>query len=347
MGGPSSEHEVSLASGENVFKNLDQRLFEPVKIKILRDGKVWMAGRYAKLEKAVKSVDLCFLATHGEFGEDGRLQAVLDTYNVPYTGSGVLASALAMNKAKSRQLFSISGLKTPKTLIIKEGENFQSQLKFFISRLIKMPVVVKPCSRGSSVGVSIVKNKRFLKKAILNAFKYDPEVLIEEHIGGREFTCGVIEKKANGATEILPLPVTEIIPDMKYVFFNYEAKYKTGATQEITPAQISEHLAKEIQEAAIKAHTVLGCKDYSRSDFLVKKGKIYILELNTLPGLTENSLVPRALKEAGWNIKRFLSNVCFRNISTNNEFVTNKRIHKFSYIRTRPTSGGRLFVIRW
>lgn len=314
MGGPSSEHEVSLATGENILNNLDRQLFEPVKIKILRDGRTWMAGRYAKLEKAVKGVDVCFLATHGEFGEDGRLQAVLETYNVPYTGSGVLASALAMNKAKSRQLFLVNGLKTPKTLLVREDENFQSQLKFFISKLIKLPVVVKPCSRGSSVGVSVVKNKRFLKKAIQNAFKYDPEVLIEEYIKGKEFTCGVIEKKVNGATEVMALPVTEIIPNPEYNFFDYEAKYKPGASQEVVPARTSEALSKEIQEMAKKAHQILGCKDYSRSDFLVKNGKVYILELNTLPGLTENSLIPKALRAASWSIKRFLSNVCFRNI---------------------------------
>ena len=314
MGGPSSEHEVSLATGENVFKNLDSRLFEPVKIKILRDGKVWTAGRYAKLEKAVKSFDICFLATHGEFGEDGRLQAILESYGVSYTGSGVLASALAMNKAKSRQLFSIDGLKTPRTLLIKEEENFQSQLKFFVNKLTKFPLVVKPCSRGSSVGISIVKNNRALKKAIQSAFKYDPEVLIEEYIEGREFTCGVIEKKVNGASLCTALPVIEIIPNPEYDFFNYEAKYKSGASQEITPAQISEHLAKEIQEMAIKAHRILGCKDYSRSDFLVKNGKVYILELNTLPGLTETSLIPKSLKIAGWSIKRFLSHICFRHV---------------------------------
>ena len=319
MGGPSSEYEVSLASGENVFKNLDSRLFEPVKIKILRDGKVWMTRGYAKLEKAVKSVDVCFLTTHGEFGEDGRLQAILESYNVPYTGSGVLASALAMNKAKSRQFFSVNGLKTPKTLIVKEGENFQSQLKFFINKLVKLPVVVKPCSRGSSVGVLIVRRRNFLNRAIQNAFKYDPEVLIEEYIHGREFTCGVVEKRINGATEVSALPVTEIIPGQGYSFFNYEAKYKPGATEEITPAQISDHLAKEIQETAVRAHLVLGCKDYSRSDLLVKKGKIYILELNTLPGLTENSLIPKALNAAGLSIKRFLSNVCFKNL--NHEIV--------------------------
>ena len=299
MGGPSSEHEVSLATGENVFINLDRNVFEPVKIKILRDGRTWMNGRYAKLEKAVKGVDICFLATHGEFGEDGRLQAILESYNVPYTGSGVLASALAMNKAKSRQLFSVNGLKTPKTLLVKEDENFQSQLKFFISKLIKLPVVVKPCSRGSSVGISIIKNKRLLKKAIQNAFKYDPEVLIEEYIEGKEFTCGVIEKKINGATEIMALPVTEITP-------NFE---------EMTPARISETLTSEVQEMAVRAHRILGCKDYSRSDFLVKNGKVYILELNTLPKLTENSLIPKALKAVGWSIKGFLNNLCFRNIN--------------------------------
>lgn len=314
MGGPSSEHEVSLATGENIFKSLDRKFFEPLKIKVLRDGKVWTNGRYAKFEKAVKSVDLCFLATHGEFGEDGRLQAILESYNVSYTGSGVLASALAMNKAKSRQLFSSHGLKTPKTLIVKENENFRSQLKFFVNKLIKMPVVVKPCSRGSSLGVSIVKRKNLLARAIQNAFKYDPEVLIEEYVDGREFTCGVVEKKANGTTNPIALPVIEIIPNNEHDFFDYEAKYKKGATEEITPAQINESLAREIQEAAVKAHQILGCKDYSRSDFLVKNGKIYILELNTLPGLTDTSLIPKALKAAGWSIKRFLNNVCFRNV---------------------------------
>jgi D-alanine-D-alanine ligase len=318
MGGLSSEHDISLASGENVIKHLDSRLFEPVKIKILRDGKVWMAGRYAKLEKAVKSFDLCFLATHGEFGEDGRLQAILESYGVSYTGSGILASALAMNKAKSRQLFSINGLKTPKTLLVKESENFKSQLKFFASKLVKMPVMVKPCSRGSSVGVTLVRQKRFLSRAVQKAFKYDPEVLIEEYIDGREFTCGVIERKINGSVETKALPVTEIIPGESHDFFDYEAKYEDGASLEITPAQINDHLAKEIQETAVKAHKIIGCKDYSRSDFLVKKGKVYILEVNSLPGLTENSLIPKALKAAGLGIKRFLSNVCFRNLSQEN-----------------------------
>ena len=290
MGGPSSEHEVSLATGDSVLKNLDTRLFEPVKIKMFRDGKVWMSGRFTKLEKAVRSVDVCFLATHGEFGGDGRLQALLEAYDVPYTGSGILASALAMNKARSRQLFSISGLKTPKTLIVREDQNFQAQLKFFINKLVRLPVVVKPCSRGSSVGVSIVHRRNRLKKAIEAAFKYDPEVLIEEFVKGREFICTVVERKTNGSTEAVALPLTEFVP---------------GTGQETAPVGIGDNLVKEIQDTAIKAHQVLGCKDYSRSDFIFKNNKVYILETNT---------IPKQLKLAGMSARNFLSQLCFRNI---------------------------------
>lgn len=290
MGGPSSEHEFSLATGESVLKNLDTRLFEPVKIKMLRDGKVWMSGRFTKLEKAVRSVDVCFLATHGEFGSDGRLQALLEAYDVPYTGSGILASALAMNKARSRQIFSISGFKTPKTLIVREDQNFQAQLKFFINKLVRLPVVVKPCSRGSSVGVSIVHRRNRLKKAIEAAFKHDPEVLIEEFIKGREYICSVIERKTNGSIEAVALPLIEFVP---------------GTGLETAPAGVGENLIKEIQETAVRAHHILGCKDYSRSDFIVKNDKVYILETNT---------VPKQLKAAGLSARNFLSQLCFRNI---------------------------------
>ncbi len=296
MGGPSAEHEVSLVTGEDVLKNLDSRLFEPVKIKMLRDGKVWMSGRFTRLEKAVKSVDVCFLATHGEFGEDGRLQALLEAYEVPYTGSGILASALAMNKARSRQIFSISGLKTPKTLILREDQNFQAQLKFFINKLVRLPVVVKPCSRGSSVGVSIVHRRNRLKKAIEAAFKYDPEVLIEEFVKGREFSCVVIEKKVNGSMDTVALPITEFIP---------------GTGEEAAPSGVGDNLTKEIQETAIKAHQILGCKDYSRSDLIIKNNKVYILETNT---------VPKQFKSAGMSVRNFLSQLCFRNLRITNQY---------------------------
>jgi len=318
-GGASSEYEVSLASGENVYNNFKKDEFDVSKIKILKNGRVQLRGKFTSLEKAVKGVDFCFLATHGEFGEDGKLQAILEAYNIPYSGSDSLASALAMNKEKSRKLFEAYGLNVPKNILLRKDENFSAQLDFFVNKVVKFPLVVKPCSRGSSVGVSIVTRKNFLKRAIDKAFSYDNQILVEEYIDGREFTCGVLQintltkfhsntksdliLKSNG---FIALPVTEIIPKSRYKFFNYEAKYKPGATEEITPAQINEELFIKIQEAAISAHKIIGCRDYSRSDFLVKNGKVYILELNTLPGLTKNSLIPKQLKAASIDLSDFL-----------------------------------------
>lgn len=324
MGGASSEYEVSLASGENVYDSFQKSQFKDrfdvFKIKILKNGRVQFNGRFTSLEKAVKSVDFCFLATHGEFGEDGKLQAILELYNIPYSGSDSLASALAMNKEKSRKLFEAYGLTVPRNILLKREENFDAQLNFFIDKVVKFPLVVKPCSRGSSVGVSIITRKNFLKRAIDKAFTCDNQILIEEYIDGREFSCGVIQadfkkfKKVKNdfilrSNGLIALPVTEIIPKPKYKFFNYDAKYKPGAADEITPAQINGELFKRIQEEAIKAHKIIGCQDYSRSDFLVKNGKIYILELNTLPGLTKNSLIPKQLKAAGISFEEFLESV--------------------------------------
>lgn len=306
MGGPSAEYEISLASGETVYQNLDRGKYEPVKIKILKNRKVLLNNKFSSLEKAIKNTEICFLATHGEFGEDGRLQAILEFHKVPYTGSGVLASALAMNKMKSRKLFKTVGLSAPKSVLIKKGENFV--------RVSRFPVVVKPCSRGSSVGVSIVTHRKFLLKAIKKTFKYDSEILIEKYINGREFSCGIFETKIGNKLKITALPLTEIIPKPKYKFFSYEAKYKSEATEEITPAQISKKLTKTIQKAAIKAHRILSCKDYSRADFKVINGKVYILELNTLPGLTTNSIMPKQLEVAGWSLRDFLDSICSRNL---------------------------------
>lgn len=321
IGGPSAEYEVSLASGENIFSNIDKEKYEPVKIKIEKNGRVFLNGRFSTLEKAVKSIDLCFLATHGEFGEDGILQAILESLKIPYTGSGVLASALAMNKAKSRKIFEAQGILTPKTLLLKKNENNEAQINFFLEKIVGFPVVVKPCSRGSSVGVSIVETKNDLKNTIDVAFSYDNEILLEEYIDGREITCGVIEglikevkNSLFGNQKIVALPLTEIIPKRKYKFFSYEAKYKPGASEEITPAQISKELTKNIQETAIKAFESLGCKDYSRIDFIAKGNKIYLLEINTLPGLTKNSLLPKQLFFAGIKFKNFISLIIEKNL---------------------------------
>ena len=324
MGGPSSEHEVSLDSGENIFKNLDFTKYQPIKIKITKDKKWYMDGKLTPLQDIFKSIDFAFLALHGEFGEDGTIQAILDYYKVPYNGSKVTSSALAMDKIKSQGLFQNAGLVTPKTLLINKNENFENHLSFFIEKVAKLPIVIKPCSRGSSVGVSKVSKSGEINTAIKKAFEFDDNILIEEFIDGREVTCGVVQIKeklqpktlnhCQVSSEYIALPPTEILPKNIYDFFDYEAKYKPGATDEITPAVITEEIVKEIQSIAIKTHTILGCKDYSRMDAIVKGGKIYVLEVNSLPGLTKNSLVPKELQVAGIKFRDFLDLIIEQNI---------------------------------
>src|SRR3990167_1641180 len=193
MGGPSAEHEVSLSTGDNVVANLDKAKYKPVVIKLSKNKKWFVNGRLTTLPKAMKSCDIIFNALHGTFGEDGRVQALLEYHDARYTGSGITASALAMDKLRSREIFKLAGFCVPKTLKIKKGENYQARLNLFITKITKLPVVVKPCSNGSSVGVKIVRNNRALSRATDEAFKFGRKVLVEEFIKGREVTCGVLE----------------------------------------------------------------------------------------------------------------------------------------------------------
>src|SRR3989338_7800366 len=208
MGGPSSEHEVSLNTGAVVMQNLNKDKYEAIPIKIEKDGQCLINGKLTSLEKAFKDFNLIFNALNGTFGEDGRVQALLEYYGVRYTGSGIAASALAMDKLRSREIFKLAGFCVPKTLEIKKGENYRARLNLFITKIAKLPVVVKPCSNGSSVGVSVVSDNGELAKAINKAFELDKKVLVEEFIKGREVTCGVLDN-FNG--ELSALPVTEIV----------------------------------------------------------------------------------------------------------------------------------------
>lgn len=315
MGGPSSEHEVSLATGQNVLENLDRSKYEPLAVKILKTGKWFLGGKPLAPEKVFKSCDIFFNALHGYYGEDGKLQAMLEHNNIRYTGSGVAASALAMDKFQSRELFKLAGLNVPKTLKIIKGDNYSAQLNFFINKIAKFPVVIKPCSDGSSVGVSVVEEAGGLEKAITGAFKIGREILIEEFIRGRELTCGVLDKFNDENTS--PLPVTEIIPVKNHKFFNYQAKYKNGHANEITPAPLDETIYKKAQDIAVRAHQVLGCRGYSRTDMILKQGNgtIYVLETNTLPGLTENSLLPKAASVAGLTFSQLLDKIISSSLS--------------------------------
>jgi len=355
MGGPSAEHEVSLATGANVVANLDKTKYKPVVIKILapslnkrflspkasaccsagsKTQKMhWLLnGKRTTPDKALKSCDLIFNALHGTFGEDGRVQALMEYYGARYTGSGITASALAMDKLRSREMFKLAGFCVPKTLKIKKGENYQARLGIFITKITKLPVVVKPCSNGSSVGVQIISATQRaplqrcplkLIKAIDETFKLDKKVLVEEFIKGREVTCGVLD-----GVEVKPqyverfklnpdgaLPVTEIVPVKGHKFFNYDAKYKTGHCQEITPAQIDEMTREEVQNIAVRAHQLLGCRGYSRTDMILKNDSVYVLEVNTLPGLTSNSLFPKAAQVAGLTFSQLLDNIINSSLS--------------------------------
>ncbi|OGN09403.1 MAG: hypothetical protein A3J46_01200 [Candidatus Yanofskybacteria bacterium RIFCSPHIGHO2_02_FULL_41_11] len=332
MGGPSAEHEVSLATGKNVMDNLDKTKYRPIAIKLSKNKNQWfLNGRLSNIIQALKSCDIVFNALHGTFGEDGRVQALMEYYGTRYTGSGITASALAMDKLRSREIFKLAGFCVPKTLKIKKNENYKARLNLFITKITKFPVVVKPCSNGSSVGVQIVRNNNALLKAIDEAFKLEKKVLVEEFIKGREVTCGVLDpalqrpdassKKDCSLSDeagnfltltiggVTALPVTEIIPVKGHKFFDYDAKYKTGHCWEVTPAQIDETTREKVQKIAVRAHQLLGCRGYSRTDMILKNDSIYLLETNTLPGLTKNSLIPQAAKAAGLTFSQLLDKI--------------------------------------
>jgi len=308
MGGPSSEHEVSLMTGQNVIKNLNQRRYQVKPIKITQEG-IWVVnGQMKKVKEALAGIDLVFNALHGEYGEDGQVQAVLDYYGVPYTGSGALASALAMDKVRSRQIFREAGLATPfSRSLAKQTWPYLAENIFSLTKCFQWPLVVKPTYLGSSVGVSIVRNKENLVPAIRAAFQPADQVLLEEYIQGQEATCGLLENFQG--EKISALPVTEIIPPAGH-FFDEQVKYD-GQTEEITPARFKPRLFKKIQMMAKKAHQALGCQGYSRADFIIKmqKDEVYILEVNTLPGLTKASLLPQAAQAAGLKFPQLLDKI--------------------------------------
>lgn len=303
MGGLSAEHEVSLASGRQVLTHLNRNEYQPLAIKISRAGRWFFNGRPLDCRVIFKKIDLAFLALHGEFGEDGRLQGLLDFYDLPYTGSGRLASALGMDKLKSREIFNLAGLPTPQTHLLTADQINYPRSQLETDGVKKWPKVIKPRSRGSSVGVFIAHNVKELSGAIGQARKFDRHILVEEFIAGREVTCGILENFKG--QKHFALPLTEIRPKTSS-FFDYQAKYTPGASEEITPAPLTAILTKKVQMAAVKAHCLLDCANYSRADFIIKNNQPYLLEVNTLPGLTKTSLLPQAAAVVGLTFKQLL-----------------------------------------
>lgn len=312
-GGPSPEHEVSLNTGKMVLASLDKKKYNvrPAIITKEREWKFQQGDKQIVLDTAqaipeLRKADAVFVAMHGTFGEDGRIQGLLEFLQIPYTGSGVLASALAMDKLKAIEIFSRSGLKVPQNINFSATDWQKNKKNIIVSVLknIKIPCVIKPVDSGSSVGVAMVKEKTALEKAIENSLKCGRRVMAEQFIKGDEVTCGVIEESGKPRA----LPPTQIIPKTAE-FFDYQAKYTAGASEEITPAKLPKKIIQEIQANALKAHHALGCRGMSRTDMIVSKNGIYILEINTIPGMTKTSLLPQAAAAAGISFPELLDKI--------------------------------------
>jgi D-alanine-D-alanine ligase len=304
-GGPSTEYDVSLITGGSVLRALQDK-YHVKDILIDREGIWHMDGVPTHPEKVCRHADVVFNAMHGQYGEDGKVQQTLNLLKVPYTGSGAVPSSMAMNKATTKQVFSRHGIKTPMGMVFGHDDS-PREIANNTFRKISPPWIVKPANGGSSVGTSVARNFEELGRAVMNAFGYGDSVLVEEFIRGREATCGVIDNFRGEKTYVL-LPV-EIVKPGKKDFFDYECKYD-GSTREICPGNFSGNTKLEIQKLATRIHEVMGLRHYSRSDFIVtpKRG-IYALEVNTLPGLTSESLFPKSLAAVGCRYEHFLEHL--------------------------------------
>ena len=304
LGGPSSEHEISILSGMCVLRAIREAgrvLAVPIFISqngawLFGDERAWMSP-----SEALAGVDVVFNALHGEYGEDGTVQQILDHHRMPYTGSRALPSATAMNKELAAQIMARADLRVPKGVVL--GPNNMDTRS--VLALSSPPWIIKPRSRGSSVGVSKVTTYADIPEALKKAFAVDSHVIAQEFIPGREVTCAVLEN-FDGKSVAALAPI-EIVPPKEADFFDYRVKYN-GKTQEICPARFYGAMLGKIQDTALRAHEALGLRHYSRTDMIIKSSdktrrapEIYVLEVNTLPGLTKDSLLPKAAKQA--NIK--------------------------------------------
>ena len=276
-GGVSNERDISLVSSRQVHKVLVQGGLNAVFIDVLTRKK-------EKIKELIHStnINLAFIALHGEFGEDGQIQEILNDLGIAYTGSGPRASALAMNKVYSKRIFKAKGIPTPNFAVLSKEEDIPRDLKY--------PLVVKPYSSGSSIGVSIVRGQDNLQLALDLAFSHSNGAILEDYIEGRELTVGILEDD--------PLAVVEIVPKKGY--FDFDAKYSRGASDFIAPAHLDKGIEREVRSLGLAAHRVLGCRHFSRADIRLTKDNLpFVLEVNSIPGLTSHSLLPLSAKVSG------------------------------------------------
>ena len=287
MGGVSSEREISLMSGREVLKNLNINNYKEI-IPIVINSK-------SEVIEKVKGIDFAFIALHGQFGEDGTIQGLLESLEIPYSGCGVLTSAVCMNKGLTKRIIQTVGVKTAPWITVKSIE----EINYEKIRTFDYPIFIKPNNGGSSVATFCVKYEKDVENAVREGLKYDNEVIIEKYINGEEITSFVL----NG--EVFP---TVIIKAKNGEFFDYSSKYDKGGAEE-TVVKLEESLQSKVNEISKNIWDVLGCKSYSRIDMIVSNGIPYVLEVNTLPGMTTSSIIPKSAKAKGIDFSELLDKI--------------------------------------
>lgn len=317
-GGISSEYDVSLKTGSNVLSHLRtdklNKRYKAIDILIDKEGIWHINGKPVSILDVFHSVDVIFNALHGDFGEDGKVQQMLDQWKIPYTGSGAFASALGYNKVLAKEQFALFGIKTPSHIVVPKYKKEDGPIKSYsknvaqqIHSQIPPPWIIKPLSGGSSVGMKMARTYPELIDAFEDGVNKEVDVLVEEMIEGKEATVGVINNFRD--KKVYVLPSTEIRVHKGKDFFDFEAKYK-GMSEEICPGNFTRSEKVELERLAELIHTGLNLDHYSRSDFIIhpKKG-IYALEVNTLPGLTDESLIPKMLNAVGADVPSFIDHI--------------------------------------
>jgi len=336
MGGKSEEHPVSMQSGKAIIRQLNSSRYNIKPIIISKDGK-WIIpenflnGKEAKkfsIETLLKAepglrrlntvhsfhreartkIHLAILALHGRHGEDGAMQGLLETMGIPYTGSGILGSALSLDKIMAKKIYESKNIPTPEyaEITFSQWKGSRGKLLKILEKKFSFPLVLKIPHGGSSIGVVMVKSSAHLISSLDKMFKSENRLMVEHYLKGREFSCGVFEDLKSGNN--FAFPVTEIIPN-KARYFDLKSKYDAGGAKEITPAKITASVSRRIQEFALKAHAALSCRVYSRTDFIWDYNYFNILETNTLPGMTPASILPKQAKAYGWSYSKLLDQI--------------------------------------
>lgn len=288
-GGISSEREISLKTGEGIYNALVNNGYNAKLIDFKGDN-----------ISVFSDIDIAFLALHGKYGEDGSVQGILELFKIPYTGSGILASSLAIDKIFSKKFFVFEKIPTPEYIEINSVSNMDiNKIKNEIKKDIGYPLVVKPSREGSTIGITIVENENEFESAVNFARIYDNRILIEKFISGRLLTVSIIGDKP------IALPIIEIKP--KSGFYDFKSKYTVGLTEYIIPACLDDETESKVKELSLKAHNNLGCYGVSRVDLILDKNMVpYVLEINTMPGMTETSLVPKAAAAVGISFEKLV-----------------------------------------